>query len=186
MSRRRCVHWPVSPNVVVREATTDDAEAIAQVHVASWQAAYRGLVPDPVLDSLSVEHRAARWREWFAGESPNQPELGCVLVAELDGAVVGFANAGPCRDEDAGEQTGELRAIYVIAEAWDTRTAADLMNTAVAWLRDRFTHATLWVLEGSARGRAFYEKGGWSWDGTTQQYEAGGTALPELRYRIDF
>ena len=50
----------------VRWATADDAAAIAAVHIASWRAAYRGLLPDAVLDSLSLEARTDHWREWLA------------------------------------------------------------------------------------------------------------------------
>jgi hypothetical protein len=38
--------------IVVRRATLDDAPAIARVHVAAWQRAYRGQMPDAVLDGL--------------------------------------------------------------------------------------------------------------------------------------
>jgi GNAT superfamily N-acetyltransferase len=171
---------------VVREATIEDAEGIARVHVDSWRSAYRGLVPDSVLDGLSVERRTRGWRDWISGRTPVDAELGCVLVAELNDEVVGFLNAGACRDPDAGDETGEIRAIYVLADAWDTGTGALLMNAGVEWLRERFTHATLWVLEGNDRGRRFYEKGGWSWDGARQQLDFDGTDLPEIRYRVDF
>jgi len=42
---------------MIRPATPEDARAIAEVHVASWRYAYRGLLPDDVLDRLSVEER---------------------------------------------------------------------------------------------------------------------------------
>ena len=48
--------------VTVRDATVDDAHAIAEVHVASWRWAYRGQVPEAILDALSVEDREAMWR----------------------------------------------------------------------------------------------------------------------------
>ncbi|HUQ39529.1 MAG TPA: hypothetical protein VM030_05200, partial [Acidimicrobiales bacterium] len=47
----------------VRVAGVEDARAIAEVHVASWLAAYRGIIDDDVLDGLSVDARAARWVE---------------------------------------------------------------------------------------------------------------------------
>ena len=165
----------------VREASIDDADAIASVHVASWQATYRGLVPDSVLDRMSVRERADRWRDWFS-----QPQVGGVFVAEADGAVVGFVNAGASRDGDASGNTGEIRAIYAVAEAWGTGAGAALMNEAVAWLRNDYTCATLWVLEGNARGRGFYDKGGWAPDGSRQMLDFDGTELPEIRYRIEF
>jgi hypothetical protein len=46
---------------VIREASIEDAAAIADLHVRSWQAAYRGIVPDVILDGLSVEARRNFW-----------------------------------------------------------------------------------------------------------------------------
>jgi GNAT superfamily N-acetyltransferase len=165
----------------VRKATVADADVIARVHVASWQSAYRGLVPDTVLDELSVEKRAAGWREWLPKVDESR-----TWVAEQDGEIVGFVNAGRCRDDDAAPGTGEINAIYVSADMWDTGVGAALMNEAVSYLHSEYMCATLWVLEGNDRGRRFYEKGGWSPDGRSQKLDFGGTDLPEMRYRIDF
>ena len=48
--------------VRVRAATADDAAGVARVHVDSWRATYKGLMPDAVLDGLSVDNRA----DWLA------------------------------------------------------------------------------------------------------------------------
>jgi hypothetical protein len=49
--------------ISVRRAVAGDARAIAEVQVAGWEAAYRGLVPDAFLDAFTVEVRTARWVE---------------------------------------------------------------------------------------------------------------------------
>ena len=54
----------------VRRATTEDAAGIASVHVHSWLAAYRGLMPDDMLDSLTVEERTESWLRFL------EPRLG--------------------------------------------------------------------------------------------------------------
>jgi GNAT superfamily N-acetyltransferase len=168
------------PNhIVVREAQVGDASAIAHVHVLSWQGAYRGLVPDEILDSLSVGRRGDSWRERLGTSD------GKTWIAELSGGIVGFVTAGASRDEDAADDTGEVNAIYVLPHAWDKAVGAALMNTAVSWLRETFSAATLWVLKGNARGRRFYEKGGWCPDGSAQPLDFGGTSLDEVRYRIE-
>jgi hypothetical protein len=59
----------------VRTATAGDAMEVAKVHVRSWQAAYRGLVPDSYLDALRPEDRAARYTFGAAGgEGPTTAE----------------------------------------------------------------------------------------------------------------
>jgi len=55
-----------SAGVVIREATSDDARAIAEVHMASWRWAYRGDLPAEFLDGLTVDDREREWREWLA------------------------------------------------------------------------------------------------------------------------
>jgi len=40
--------------MAIRTARFQDARQIAEVHVDSWRAAYRGIVPDSLLEGLSV------------------------------------------------------------------------------------------------------------------------------------
>jgi hypothetical protein len=88
--------------ITVREAVQADAQALAQLHVATWQAAYRGILPAELLDGLSVGLREDFWQGLLAGGGD---ETTLTLVAEEDAdAVVGFCSlALPSRDEDAGE-----------------------------------------------------------------------------------
>lgn len=162
----------------VREARVGDAAGIAHVHVLTWQGAYRGLIPDEILDALSVERRTEDWRRALASPAADKP----TWVAELDGAVIGFAGAGPCRDPD-GESLGELYAIYVLPEHQGVGAGRALMEAATAWLAGRFEEATLWVLEGNDRTRFFYEHLGWRADGGTKSEQRGPFVLDEVRYR---
>jgi len=47
---------------MLRAAVPADARAIAEIHVASWRSAYRGLLPDSLLDAMSVDELEQRWR----------------------------------------------------------------------------------------------------------------------------
>ena len=72
-----------------------------------------------------------------------QPER--VLIAEVDGHVVGFAAIGPSGDEDGGGD-GEVRAMYLIAGHWGQGIGRALMGSALDALRQAgFTEATLWA-----------------------------------------
>jgi len=54
----------------VRCATLDDASYLAKIHVDSWRAAYRGLVPDTHLKSLDYDRRTEDFRKWIeAGDA---------------------------------------------------------------------------------------------------------------------
>ena len=166
--------------VVVRPATPGDAAAIALVHVASWRAAYAGIVPATVLDNLSVERREASWQETTAN-----PGDVATWVAVLDGNVVGFASGGPHRDDDLPIDVGELWSIYVDPGAWGRRAGSALFDHAVAGLVHRgFASLVLWVLTANERGRRFYDHRGWRPDGAARMLDFDGTPVEEMRYRL--
>jgi len=154
---------------VVRRGTPDDAEAVARVHVQAWQAAYAHVFPREPLAELSVERRVPQWRE--------RPPL----VAEAGGVIVGFVSVGAGRDADAD---GELFAIYVDPDHWQTGIGRALMTAAEEHLRDLgHAEAILWVLADNPRACRFYERVGWYCDGTTRPIEVFGVEVPEVRYR---
>lgn len=161
----------------LRPAVPDDAEGIAKAHTRSWQSAYRNVVPEHFLDGLQWELREAFWRKELT--APTLPGS-AVLVAEEDGTVVGFVAVGPSRDEDV-PQSFEVYALYVIPEAWATGTGEALLEAALAVVPEG-TDVTLWVLEGNARGRGFYEHEGFTPEGGSKVVEIGGQPLVELRY----
>ncbi len=167
---------------MIRWASAADTESIARVQVASWIGVYRGLVPDSVIDRLTVEGRTSQWNRFFAEPPPRS----AMFVAEHLGEVVGMAQVGPTRDEDLDSvRIGEVLAIYVTPDHWDHGHGRDIMAQSLAWLRDSgFFAATLWVLDTNARGRAFCEAGGWRLDDATKIDETFGESLSEVRYRI--
>src|SRR3984885_11964090 len=57
--------------MLLRPAEPEDAMAVARVHVRSWQAAYRALLPDDYLDQLRPEDRAQSYD--FASLDPLKP-----------------------------------------------------------------------------------------------------------------
>jgi GNAT superfamily N-acetyltransferase len=151
--------------------------------VASWRYAYRGLVPDDILERLSVEEREQQGRERL--EDPSS-EWGTLVVDDA-GEVVGFSIYGPSRDDDdATPTTGEVPAIYLDPKVIGTGVGRQLLAETIVALRAAgFTRASLWVLEGNDRARRFYEKAGWTWDGAVRTHSFEGVNAPIVRYAID-
>ena len=164
----------------IRPATVQDAEQIALVQVRSWQATYRGSMPQHFLDQLRPDSRTAGWREHLAAPAPGE----ATVVAD-DGTLRGFGHVGPTWDTDAHpERVGQLRALYLIADLWGRGHGRALLAAATnALAQAGFAEATLWVLEANLRDRRFYEAAGWSCDGATQRDESRGFPLDEVRYR---
>jgi len=59
----------------VRDARSADAPGIAEVHVASWRAAYAGQLPDGFLRKLSVDERTRSWRSRIAARRADETVL---------------------------------------------------------------------------------------------------------------
>jgi RimJ/RimL family protein N-acetyltransferase len=172
-----------TPEIAIRQAVADDARAIAVVHVEGWRWAYRGLLPDPVLDGLSVDQREAMWRTALSA-----PDTECrVWLAERDGRAVGLAATAPAREAGPPPRTAELTAIYLARGAAGAGAGRALLTHATDDLRRRgFRGAVLWVFAANPRARRFYEIAGWRLDGTVKQVQRGGAELTELRYAVDF
>lgn len=170
----------------IEAATPADARHLAEVHIAAWQAGYRGLLPADRLAALSVRASTERWTELLT-----QPQAGqSVWLARRDGlaepAIAGFAVIGASRDPGAGSTVGELRAIYVHPACWRLGIGTALHDTSIkGLLAGGFTEATLWVLDGNTRAETFYRRAGWVADGGRKEEQGPQcTWLVEQRMRI--
>jgi ribosomal protein S18 acetylase RimI-like enzyme len=154
---------------VIRPGTPEDADAVARVHVETWQAAYAHALPRDQLDSLSVTERAELHR--------HRPPT---FVADVDGEVVGFVSVGASRDTGSD---GELYAIYVHPTHWGTGVGRALITAGEQELVELGRpDAILWVLDDNPRARRFYELAGWSTDGTARNINLFGFEVAEIRY----
>jgi len=176
--------------VSVRVADLADASAIAAVHVAGWEGAYRGMVPHAEINRRTVAWRTEMWEAILqATVDGSRP---WVAVAERDGPIIGFVSMGAPRgaDRDGSEARGqgvarrtlEITGLYVTPTAWRHGAGTALMRAALAEASARgCDDVTLWVLEPNDRARVFYERFGFSDDGARQRDGEGWPV--ELRMR---
>ncbi|MGY4100463.1 N-acetyltransferase family protein [Nocardia sp. R16R-3T] len=143
--------WRIAPLVA------EYVHSLAECHIACWREAYRGLVPDYVLDAFEVERRAEQW------ERNRARYPGRTYVALVEDEVIGFVSAGPSHDESP-VTPNELNALYVRATWYGTGVAHDLIRAAVT----PDTPCSLWVFEKNPRAQAFYRKHGFALDGTSR------------------
>jgi GNAT superfamily N-acetyltransferase len=146
----------------IRRGVPEDAEQMGHLHVDVWEDAYTGLVPQEILDERrdTVAERIERWRDILGQERPT-------WVAVDGDRLVGFAGAGPARDNDVDIDL-ELYALYVRASCFGTGVGYALFEQAVG---DRACY--LWVLAGNQRAIAFYERQGFRLDGTQDEHDEG-------------
>jgi ribosomal protein S18 acetylase RimI-like enzyme len=168
--------------VDIRPARMEDVPQIAVVHVRSWQAAYRGLLPQAYLDGLDPGQRIGQWERVLSAADWSD---GGTLVADAGGRLSGFVSYGQARDDDAdSRRAGEIYAVYLMPAAWDEGVGRQLLTAALDRLGEAgFDQVILWVLDSNARARRFYEAGGWHADGAAKQDDSSGVPMTEVRYR---
>jgi putative acetyltransferase len=151
---------------VIRPATDDDVDAIAWIWYSAWGDGHAGHVPDELYAHRTAETFPPRVRE----------RIPHTFVAEVSGQVVGMVSV---RDD-------ELEELFVDAGARGTGVAQALIATGEKAIAAA-GHARAWlaVVEGNARARAFYERGGWH-DAGPLEYQAetasGPVTVPSRRY----
>jgi GNAT superfamily N-acetyltransferase len=98
-------------SITIRGAVPADADAIAEVHVASWRTTYPGIVEQSYIDGLTVGPRAAKWAQRLS--SGDEPALDILVAVDPEQGIVGFSCGGVLR-EPVPEFDAELHAIYLL------------------------------------------------------------------------
>jgi len=164
-------------DISIRKASIDDADILGQITSCSWQAAYKGIVPDDYLAGIAPESRAERFRAVLK----QRPDVEFYIVL-ADDIPIGVMNLHPCADEDA-KGCAEIGVFYFLPEYWGKSCAAPAMEFALSRLKELgFQTVVLNVLEENVRARRFYEKQGFVPDGTRSVINLG-KELVHVRYR---
>ena len=164
----------------VRPASARDAKAIAEIHVATWQATYKDLMPDDYLKTMTLDKRQAYWREAIEYSEPQ------LLVATENDKVVGFVGFDRSRDAGTKSSVGEIWALYVLPAHWGQGVGVALWDGAREGLKEEgCTQVTLWVLLHNERALRFFEhSAGFKREMPSLKTTAfGATRLEELRLK---
>jgi GNAT superfamily N-acetyltransferase len=167
------------PRLSLRPATVDDAAAIAALHIASWQTAYRGAVSDAYLDTLDVAQHTGNWRQRLLDGSDH------VLLAVEDDVVVAFCAVGPSADTDADRTTWLIANLHVTPDRKRQGVGTQIFEAAVALAHQHGARqVTLWVIEVNQAARRFYEKRGMLPDGARRRDNTPGRDVALVRYAL--
>jgi predicted N-acetyltransferase YhbS len=160
-----------------REATSRDVEAIAQLHADSWRRHYRGAFSDTFLDGPVVSERRTVWAERLT----RPPSSRYTVVAEQDGAMVGFAHTVFDDDPRWGALVDNLHVVHDLKRQGVGRHLMAASGQAVAE-REPHTGLYLWVLQQNVSAQAFYAAIGGKRVGEGVTKPPGGGTAPTFRY----
>lgn len=164
---------------MLRRASVDDAERIAQLHIASWRRTYVREMPAAFLDGLDVVARTARWQQ--------QLQQGVkVVVAENGTELTGYVACGPVRDTRSESRAWEIYNLHVTSSRHRQGIGSALFTAAVGLGREEGARELiLWVVDSNSNARSFYELNGMQVNGRRQERFAGGAfCLHEVCYRM--
>jgi GNAT superfamily N-acetyltransferase len=90
---------------IIREATVSDLEALAGLHVATWNETYGGSYRP------SLQLRTSQWQEQFAA---GRDDWFCYVVENEKKELVGFAKGERYASEDLPGYSGQISKIYLL------------------------------------------------------------------------
>ena len=167
--------------VSIRQARVDDCPALAALHLRTALFAFSSIFPSdaprPKLDDLSLD-----WERRLGGlHGPNVRGYVAAVGDQLAGVIL----AGV--DPDHLEM-GHIARLYVDAPHWG-QGIGRLLDAAICHLPSAICHlrqvgyeqASLWVLEGNARARSWYQRLGWTCTGE-RKVAAEAIGVEDLRY----
>ena len=162
--------------VTIRNAKLEDAEGIAYVHVKAWQESYKEILPEDYLAKISYSERLELRKQILSIDDPTNLRL----VAEYEGKIIGFCDAGKSRDWEKAK--GEVYAIYLLDEFKGQGIGKALWGRSIQHLKEhQLIPFHVLVLKDNKQARKFYERQGGIEVGM-EQAEIAGKLYDEVRY----
>ena len=162
--------------LIIRNVTFQDLPQVVDIQVRGWQAAYRGIIDDDILDTLDKNEKLEKRKKDFNSNG--------FIVAELKKRVVGF-----CRYVDNDKHSiivpgidCELLALYVEPTLKHNGIGTKLFNYVVDEFKSKNKKSMiLWCLRDNEPSKKFYTKMG----GTIvsqKMFEVKGRSYPEVGF----
>ncbi|HEY3508094.1 GNAT family N-acetyltransferase [Kribbella sp. NPDC051137] len=157
--------------ISARRAVAADAEAVGEIHAASWGAAYAPLFPVEVARE-GIASRLTRWHQRLADGN------GLVMLGLLGDRPLAMSWTLPSETRPG---YAEIYSFYTHPDGWGSGVSAALMDATLQQLDTDRVH--LWTLRDTPQSRRFYAKCGFTETGATQTRDFGdGNPLPQVEY----
>jgi len=161
---------------VIRKAKRSDIEKLAEIYCKSWQFAYKGIISDAYLESMSVDKRVQRFKAM-----KEIPEY----VFLVNNEIIGCSRLIDSRDDDLSEY-GEIQTLYFLPEFIGKGYGSSFLKWIIEKARSMgFPGVFVWCLSKNNRARRAYEKSGFLKD-NERTIEIAGQVISETRYSIAF
>ncbi|MHA7872639.1 MAG: GNAT family N-acetyltransferase [Hyphococcus sp.] len=162
---------------IEKRQTSEDAETFAAISAATFTQTFGHLYkPEDLNAFLTEKHSAAIYRRLLADE-----RYGLWLARSAEGAVIGYAVAGPC-DLPVPEMpanAGELMRLYLLKDHQGDGLGRRMLETALDWLEPRYDQLFLSVYAENFGAQRLYKRYGFE-KVAEYDYMVGNHADPEF------
>ena len=158
--------WCSKNAIEVRPAAQTDAAALGAIMSVSFQSAFSSFISRETLDMCAKEESCIRLMQNLLAEGKMRFLLG-ILEGKPCGELVWSDGDTP--------DTAEIQAIHSLPESWGSGLGAALLHRALADMAAEGKQTvSLWAFQENKRARRFYEKHGFSHDGSQRISEFDG------------
>lgn len=147
--------------ITVRRATIGDAFRLGEIGGATFTETFGHMYPaEDLTEFLRGAHSPEAWSRRL-----QDPHVAAWLVEAADGAVAGYASAGPCKlpVPDLESNAGELFQLYVHRDFQGGQLGSRLLGTALDWLEAQgFDPLYIGVWSGNLGAQRLYGRFGFT------------------------
>jgi GNAT superfamily N-acetyltransferase len=162
--------------MMIRLATAIDDISVRAVQRSTWDATYRGMLPDWVVDQI-VKPGPVRPVRWQSVSQDVRDSRRVYIAENPDGQIIGFTACGLAREPLPG-YPGEIWAVYVLPACQGKGVGRALLEAAVVDLQSRgLAGIQIWTLEANRPARNFYERMGWHQLEESRFFEVSGERI---------
>lgn len=157
----------------LRNAKQSDIQAIAQIHVNSWKAAFDGLMPNDYIAGYTVASRMTEWQQILNSQADT------VIVAENGDKVVGFMSY---RNNPECKETVELDKLYLCPSVYGQKLGSRLLDHLEKnAINNKKSVVSLYVLDSNEAAIQFYSKHGFEFSQGFVSEEFPGTTIIDVQ-----
>ena len=153
--------------VNIRLAVPADAPDMAEIHMRSWEAAYKDIIPAEFISEKNATRHELYKRVITKGNKNT-------YVIQCRDKTIGIMRVAPSMDADALDNWYELQFIYLHPHYYRQGIGTQAMAFACDIARSLNKKTmVVWVLEENINSTKFYEKCGFLADGKTSERKYG-------------
>lgn len=139
---------------MIRQATISDSQNISKLIISGWQTAYKGLIDDVFLDSMSVDVISKNWEKNILSQNNDNH----IYVYEEKNKIIGVIRFGKPDDKKDYNHNSEIHVLYVEPTLKRQGIGTELFNFAKTYfMNNNLTNMIIWCLNENTPSIKFYE-----------------------------